>query len=82
MHDFTDAMPTVRSYHQDAASILAAHNGFDANGEVTDRAAARETVKDARRALGEAHMALTQAFWALRDAIEEWKGTTFPQESK
>ena len=76
---FTAAMPTVRSYHQDATGIIAAHEGFDANGEVIDRPAARETVKDARRALGEAHMSMTQAFWALRDAIEEWKETTFPQ---
>ena len=76
---FTAAMPAVRTEHQNADSILSAHAGFDANGEVTDRPAARETVKDARRALGEAHMTMTQAFWALRDAVEEWKDANFPQ---
>jgi hypothetical protein len=77
---FTAELPTVQSFRQDAANILAAHDGFDDSGVVVDRQAARDTVMDARRALGEAHMTLTYASWDLQDAVRDWKDATFPQE--
>lgn len=77
---FQGEMVTVQSYHQQAADALSAHNGFDGSGNITDRSSARQTVTDARRALGEAHMTMTQASWALRDAVYEWKNVNFPQE--
>jgi septation ring formation regulator EzrA len=76
---FDASMSSVNAEHQSAASALSAHNGFDESGNVTDRQAARETVTTARRALGNAHMTMTQATWALRDAIEAWKNANFPQ---
>ena len=76
---FNGSMSGVNAEHQSAASVLSAHNGFDAGGNVTDRQAARETVTTARRALGNAHMTMTQATWALRDAVKAWKNATFPQ---
>jgi hypothetical protein len=76
---FNGSMTTVEAHHQEAANVLAAHAGFDAGGAVTDRAAARQTVMDGRRALGNAHMTMTPAFWALRDAINAWRNSTFPQ---
>jgi hypothetical protein len=77
---FTAELPTVKSIHQDAADILAAHDGFDNSGGVVDRQAARDTLMGARRALGEAHMTLTYAFWDFQDAVRDWKDATFPQE--
>lgn len=76
---FQAAMATVKSDHQTAADILATHAGFDSNGVVTDRPTARQTVMDARRALGTAHMTMTQAFWDLRDAVRAWKDANFPK---
>jgi hypothetical protein len=75
---FNSSMASVSAEHQNAASVLSAHNGFDEGGKVTDRQAARETVTNARRALGNAHMIMTQATWALRDAVNAWKDITFP----
>ena len=77
---FQEAMVTVRSEHQTAADILATHAGFDENGVVIDRPAARETVREARRALGSAHMIMTQAVWDLRDAVRAWREANLPQE--
>ncbi len=76
---FNSSMSGVNAEHASAAGILSAHAGFDASGNVTDRQAARETVTTARRALGNAHMIMTQATWALRDAVKAWKNANFPQ---
>lgn len=70
---FNSSLAGVKSEHQNAASILSAHSGFDGSGNVTDRQAARDTVMNARRALGEAHISLTEASWALRDAVRDWR---------
>jgi len=75
---FNSSMSGVNAEHQTAASVLSEHKGFDAGGNVTDRPAARETVMTARRALGNAHMTMTQATWALRDAVQAWKNANFP----
>lgn len=76
---FNSSMSSVTAEHQNAVSALSSHTGFDAGGNVVDRQAARETVITARRALGNAHMTMTQATWALRDAIKAWKNANFPQ---
>lgn len=76
---FNASMSGVNAEHQNAVSILSAHNGFDESGNVTDRQSARDTVTNARRALGNAHMTMTQASWVLRDAVTAWKNVTFPQ---
>lgn len=77
---FNSEMLTVKSGHQTAADILAAHNGFDADGNVTDQQSARVTVLDARQALWKAHVTLSQAARNLHQAAREWRQVTFPQE--
>jgi hypothetical protein len=76
---FNGAMLSVNSNHQNAANILTTHNGFDGSGAIVGWQAARQTVMDARRALGEAHMTLTKATWDLRDAIRNWKNANSVQ---
>lgn len=76
---FQNSMSSVYSEHQNAANIISGHNGFDASGNISDRQSARETVMNTRRALGNAHMTMTQASWALRDALNAWKNLNFPQ---
>jgi hypothetical protein len=56
-----------------AGDILSAHAGFDANGKVTDRDAARKTVQSARQALKDANNILKQAATNLRAAMKEWR---------
>jgi len=61
--------------HKNAAGVLAAHQGFDGNGKVTDRTAAVQTLKDARNSLLDAHLQLVQAVSSLRIAIRTWRST-------
>ncbi len=76
---FDSQMATVEAEHQTAANLLAAHHGFDENGSVTDRQAARQTLLDARQALRQAHLTMSQAAMDLRQAVKEWKEATFPE---
>ena len=77
---FNSSMADVKAGHQTAANILAAHNGFDNDGNVIDRQAARVTVLDAKQALWRAHVTMTQAVSDLYRAVKEWKQVTLPQE--
>lgn len=75
---FNSSMAVVKSEHQTAANILAAHNGFDIDGNVTDRQAARITVLDTKQALWRAHVTMTQAVSDLYRAVKEWRVVTLP----
>lgn len=77
---FNGEMAAVRAEHQRASDILAAHNGFDAEGNVIDQQPARVTVLDAKQALWKAHVTLSQAARNLHQAAREWRQVTFPQE--
>jgi prefoldin subunit 5 len=70
---FEEQLGDVQSSHDKAAAVLAAHNGFDPDGKVTDAREALETVKDAGNALRDAHRALRQAVLDLRQAVREWR---------
>lgn len=70
---FQSQIATSQSSHDTAASILSTHSGFDANGNVIDRDAARLTVKSARQSLSDAHALLWQAAHDLHQAVKEWR---------
>ena len=75
---FNSSMASVKSGHETAANLLAAHNGFDSDWNVTDRQAARITVLDAKQALWKAHVTMVQAVSDLYRAVKEWKVVTLP----
>lgn len=69
------AKVAARTAYDHAGAILEAHNGFDADGKVTDEAAARTTLqnfqdatKEVRETLGAAMKELKEAFQAYREA--------------
>jgi hypothetical protein len=70
---FQAQLGTARSAHDTAAGILSAHNGFDGSGNVTDAAAAAQTVKDAHQSLSDARTTLTQASRDLQAAVKAWE---------
>ncbi len=76
---FNSAISTVKTGHQSAAEQLSIHAGFDADGNVIDRQAARITVLDAKQALWKAHVSLSQAVRDLYRAVSEWKQATLPR---
>ncbi len=70
---FNAQLPKAQAAHDQAKSILAAHTGFDANGKVTDPAAAKTTVDDGRKALNDAQVLLRQAGADLHAAVRAWR---------
>ncbi len=64
-----DAQPTYESMK----GIINSHQGFDANGIVTDPEKAKETVKDMRDKFQEIKTTLNGTGKALRDAIQAFR---------
>jgi hypothetical protein len=71
--EFNTKLASAQKSHDQAASILNTHAGFDSSGKVTDRAAAHQTLVDARDALRQAHLTLESGVLTLRTAIQEWR---------
>ena len=63
-------LATAQASHSSAADVLAAHAGFDDSGNVTDRAAAAQTVLDATKALTDTHIVLVQSMQDLLAAVK------------
>jgi hypothetical protein len=63
----------AQGLNEQAAKVIATHNGFDANGKVSDPAAALKTVEDAGKALKDARTTLKEAGADLREAAKAWR---------
>ena len=70
---FQTQIATATASNKTAAGILSAHNGFDGSGNVTDPAAAHQTVLDARQNLQDARKTLVQAASDLHTALRAWQ---------
>ncbi|HTX91345.1 MAG TPA: hypothetical protein VMC09_09015 [Anaerolineales bacterium] len=70
---YQSQLATAGASHTTASGILSSHNGFDDSGNVTDQAAAKQTVTDANQALKAAHDVLVQAISDLQAAVKAWK---------
>ena len=70
---YNSGLAQAQADHDNAASIIAAHNGFDDSGAVVDVASARQTAQNARWSLNAAHIQLRQSVRALKQALQDWK---------
>jgi hypothetical protein len=70
---FQSQLATAQASDSTAANLLSAHAGFDGSGNVTDQAAAAQTVKDANQALKTAGDTLKQATQDLKSAVQAWE---------
>ena len=70
---FQNSIAQAQSSFDTAKGILDAHAGFDASGNVTDRAQALKTVVDAGRAERQFHLTITQATINFRTAVHEYR---------
>ncbi len=70
---YQSQLSAAQGSHAAAASTLSAHNGFNGSGNVTDPAAARQTVQDAGQSLKAAHDTLSQAVRDLGSAVKNWR---------
>jgi hypothetical protein len=70
---FTAKTSDAQKIHDGAASLLQAHVGFDANGKVVDRAAARDTLQNGRSQLQDARQLVGQAIKDFRQTVKTWR---------
>lgn len=62
-----------------AATLIATHAGFDANGKVVDTKTALQTVKQIGQAERQFHLTITQATIDLRIAFRSYHGQNHPR---
>lgn len=73
LNTFNSQVATAKTSYDQAASILAAPAGFDANGNVTNAQTAHQNLASARDALQQAHLTLANASLTLRTAYQNWR---------
>jgi hypothetical protein len=73
---FQSQVASAKTARDTAAALLTKHSGFDDQGQVTAAAAARQTLKDTRQALGNAETSLRQAQRDLARAFSTWKNAS------
>ena len=71
-------IPAVQTAHAPGATIIGSHAGFDANGIVTERSTAIETVKSLAQVLKDTRTAMNGTGHALRDAIKAFRMANKP----
>ena len=69
---FKAQVATAQTAHDTASGLLSAHAGFDGNGQVTDRAQAVSTLRQAFQSLQTAHLTLVSAAVNLRLAVRNY----------
>ncbi len=70
---FTTQVGDAQKIHDQAAALIQAHVGFDANGKVTDRMAARDTVQNGRDLLRDVRQAVAKAIQNFHKTIRDWR---------
>jgi hypothetical protein len=70
---FVEAAKDAKPIYESANGIINSHQGFDADGKVTDSAKAKETVKALGEKLKEIRAAMDGTGQALREAIKAFR---------
>jgi hypothetical protein len=78
LSDFKSKVSAAQTEHDQGASILNTHAGFDGSGKVTDVDQARDTLKQTRGHLRAAHLDLREGTLTLRKAIRDFRQANKP----
>ncbi len=70
LSDYKKAVEASKPLYEQAAQLAQTHEGFDANGKVTDLDKARETVKQLGETLKQHREVMGEALKALREALK------------
>jgi hypothetical protein len=70
---FEDAIKDAKPIYESANGIVNSHQGFDANGKVTDLEKAKETVREMGGKMKEIREAMNGTGKALREAIQAFR---------
>ncbi|MCX6037854.1 MAG: hypothetical protein NTW99_08165 [Chloroflexi bacterium] len=81
LNAFTAIIPAAQAAHIPGAAIIASQNGFDADGKVTDRSAAVETVKALGQVLKDTRAAMNGTGQALREAVKAFRDAHRPAQA-
>ncbi len=81
LNAFTAVIPAAQAAHIPGAAIIASQNGFDADGKVTDRSAAVETVKALGQVLKDTRAAMNGTGQALREAVKAFRDAHRPGQA-
>ena len=79
---FAQAVQEARPAYESAQGIIASHQGFDADGKVTDPQKAAETVKALADKMKEIGALTKPAGEALRTALQDLRGQIQPDDDK
>ena len=75
---FESALTTARPTYESLSGLVNAHQGFDANGKVTDAEQAKSTVKEVGAKLKEVKEAMGGTGKALREAMKAFREANKP----
>ena len=78
---FGESLKDAHPLHESSKGIINAHKGFDADGKVTDREQAIETLKELRGDLQEVRALVGEPGKALREAIKAFREANRPAET-
>jgi hypothetical protein len=78
LDDFSGAVQQARPIYEGMQGIISSHQGFDANGNVTDATLAAGTVKDMQENFQGLRDTLSGTAKALRDAVREFRQANQP----
>jgi len=70
---FAQAIKNSNPIYNSAKGIIASHKGFDADGKVTDRIQALETVRSLGQSLKDVHNHVNDSFRLLRDELKAFR---------
>jgi hypothetical protein len=77
---FKAALKDAHPIYESAKGIINAHQGFDAQGKVTDHDMAVETVKELGAKLKEVHRIVGEPGRSLREAIRAYRNANHPED--
>lgn len=75
---FSGAVKQAKPIYESGKGVIVSHQGFDANGKVTDQTKAIGTVKDLGGKLKEIRQTIFPAAKALREAIRAFREANHP----
>lgn len=78
LNNFTAALKKAKPIYESVKGIINSHQGFDANGKVTDTEKAKSTLKDMRAKMQEFKSALGGTGKALGEAVKTFRAANKP----
>jgi hypothetical protein len=75
---FESALTSARPTYESMSGLVSAHQGFDANGKVTNVEQAKSTVKDVGAKLKEIKSSMNGTGKALREALKAFRAANKP----